>query len=260
MFGRIRNFLNKWKYFNGLLPFSDALQFFASSMTGKEKLISTEVGGVSIQLRTCTSDLAVAKEAFIEREYAFISSLKTTVIIDAGANIGTSAIAFAEQFPEAAIHAIEMEPSNFRLLKENSKPYPNIFPHQLAIAASTGRRSLRDRNTGHWGFSIAETDAPTSGKGPTVETITLDDLMDRLEITHIDVLKIDIEGAEKEIFETGGDWLSKTDSLVVELHDRIIMGCSRAFYLSTVDFAHFEQYGEKVYAYRNKPISEIEAQ
>jgi hypothetical protein len=44
-------------------------------------------------------------------------------------------------------------------------------------------------------------------------------------IDHIDLLKIDIEGAEKEVFEAC-DWQDRLDSIVIELHDRYTPGCS----------------------------------
>ena len=55
--------------------------------------------------------------------------------------------------------------------------------------------------------------------------------MRQFELSEIDILKIDIEGAEKEIFESGNlDWLSKIKILVIETHDITKPGCARAFF------------------------------
>jgi hypothetical protein len=43
--------------------------------------------------------------------------------------------------------------------------------------------------------------------------------------------------------------------MTVELHDRISMGCTRAFYLATKDFDVFEIHGEKITAYRNGTLT-----
>ena len=71
------------------------------------------------------------------------------------------------------------------------------------------------------------------------------------DIDSIDLLKMDIEGAEKDVLEKSSGWIDRVDVLCAELHDRICMGCDRAFYLATKDFRTFERHGEKITAYRN---------
>ena len=47
---------------------------------------------------------------------------------------------------------------------------------------------------------------------------------------NIDLLKLDIEGAEREIFGTGDlDWMNRTRAIIIELHDRFRPGCEAAF-------------------------------
>jgi hypothetical protein len=48
-----------------------------------------------------------------------------------------------------------------------------------------------------------------------------------MQLSSIDLLKIDIEGAEKEVFEVC-DWMGDVHSLMIELHDRFKPGCSEA--------------------------------
>jgi len=50
--------------------------------------------------------------------------------------------------------------------------------------------------------------------------------MRNFSIDYIDLLKIDIEGSEKEVFEAC-DWQDRLDSIVIELHDRFKPGCSQ---------------------------------
>ena len=55
--------------------------------------------------------------------------------------------------------------------------------------------------------------------------------MTKFNIPYIDILKMDIEGAEKEIFEFGyANWIPKVKVMIVELHDRYKEGCSKAFF------------------------------
>ena len=68
-------------------------------------------------------------------------------------------------------------------------------------------------------------------QGNVVRAITIDDIMGQFGMTAIDILKIDIEGAEKDVFEGDVDsWLPKTGMLGVELHDRMREGCACAFF------------------------------
>jgi hypothetical protein len=57
-------------------------------------------------------------------------------------------------------------------------------------------------------------------------------------IDYIDILKVDIEGAEKEIFSGSPSWINHVGVLIVELHDRLKAGCSRSFFNATNSFDH----------------------
>ena len=57
--------------------------------------------------------------------------------------------------------------------------------------------------------------------------------MERYNLQHIDLMKIDIEGGEKALF-SGDDleWVRFVKTYIIELHDSIVHGCSNAFYKS----------------------------
>ena len=65
---------------------------------------------------------------------------------------------------------------------------------------------------------------------PSVNGITIDDVLARWgNGTSVDLLKIDIEGAEKELFSAPSDsWLARTRLIIIELHDRMVAGCEQA--------------------------------
>jgi hypothetical protein len=54
--------------------------------------------------------------------------------------------------------------------------------------------------------------------------------MEEHHLDSIDILKIDIEGAEKEVFAARPAWLARIKMIAIELHDSKNIGCSRAFY------------------------------
>jgi len=91
----------------------------------------------------------------------------------------------------------------------------------------------------------------------TVRAYTIAELMRLTGKDYIDILKIDIEGSEKEIFEYGfEEWLPDTKLIIVEPHDRYKPGSSKALFntISKYDFS-LEVSGEKLILYNNSLVS-----
>jgi hypothetical protein len=70
------------------------------------------------------------------------------------------------------------------------------------------------------------------------------------QLESIDILKIDIEGAEKEVFADSTAWLGRVRAIIIELHDRLKPGCSRSFYNGSNGFDHEQYRGESVFLWR----------
>ncbi len=235
-----------------------ALKLYAHYRTRKV----TALGDIAIQLpglaapltvRRGTTDFAIFEQIFVNREYELPFSFSPRVILDVGANTGFSAIYFATTYPNARIYALEPEPSNFRMLQLNTQPYANITPIQKALWSHTGPAFIVDAaNETKDGFQVSG-----SSGSLQIQGITMDDLLEELGVNSIDLLKLDVEGGEKEIFNADSSrWLSKVDVLAVELHDSRVPGCSRAFYLATAaeDFAEYRR-GENIVLYRPKVVA-----
>ena len=176
-----------------------------------------------VHLRLRTSDEFVYVDVLREGEYAFDLPFAPHVIVDVGANIGITSVYFAHIYPKARIVAIEAEASNFSLLCRNVRPYPAITPVHAALWSRDGEISV-NASTSHrakWGFVTSE------GPGTKVRAITMRTVMREMQIGCVDVLKVDIEGAEKEVFETC-DWMGDVRCLMIELHERFKPGCEEA--------------------------------
>jgi FkbM family methyltransferase len=243
---RLKRLLGYRRAING----SNGYFCIIDDLLGRENIRKVTINGITVCVRTNTPDLEVAISSLFEKEYNHIRASDPKVIVDAGANIGTSAVFFAEKYPHAKIIAIEPEESNFSLLLENVKNYQNIFAVKAAVWGYQDKKTIKNRFTGHWGYTISETSNKTASTGQEIDCITMESLMENYDIDSIDILKMDIEGGEKNVLENSNAWIDSVRIMTVELHDRICMGCERAFYLSTKDFAHFEKHGEKVTAYR----------
>ena len=77
-----------------------------------------------------------------------------------------------------------------------------------------------------WAFAVQK---DVSGVG-TIRGITMNELFDEFGIDRIDLLKLDIEGAEKEVFGSGPTaWLDRVGVIAIELHDCFKPGCSGGF-------------------------------
>lgn len=250
MIRRIRKFAQRARLYLSIIDGPGAFTCIVDEVFGRETERRVRIAGNDIVVRSNTPDLKVATSSFVEKEYQNIRCSDPKIIIDAGANIGTSSIYFAEKFPHAKILAVEPENGNFDMLVRNVGKYENVVPIKAAIWGSIEKRVIQNRDTGHWGYTVSDSQDAVASTGQEIDCITITGLMDEYEIEKIDLLKMDIEGGEKDVLENSADWINSVDIMTVELHDRICMGCDRAFYLATKDFASFEKHGEKVTAYR----------
>jgi FkbM family methyltransferase len=199
-----------------------------------------------VRIRVQTSDVIVLRQVLLNREYELPVGVVPSVIIDAGANIGMTSVFFANRYPSARILSIEPEISNFKMLVKNTSAYKSVIPIHGALwgrATSVAVRGVAEFS--HWGVRVSEESSTVSAPAFTVS-----DLMGRYGIEFIDILKLDIEGAELEVFETSDSWIGRVGMLAVETHDRFRPGCSRAFERVGVSFPQRCRQGEIEFASR----------
>jgi FkbM family methyltransferase len=179
-----------------------------------------------IIIRINTTDKDVFREVFLEKAYDLgFLNLPSGTIIDGGANVGYTSIFFTITYPQARIFAVEPEESNFEMLLRNVRFYPNIIPIHAALWHREEELQILDTGAGKWAFQTIKS---TKGKkSDKVNALTVDRLIDLGKIDAINIFKIDIEGAEKELFSVNYEkWLEKTNVIIIELHDRFRDGCT----------------------------------
>ena len=180
--------------------------------------------------RPNTSDINTFREVFLREEYAINlpKNFNPLNIIDAGANIGFTTLFFTKQYPEARIISLEPDQSNFNLLKRNTSGYEKIIALQVALWSKKGFIEVKDKGYGLRGFIVEER---TENSDTAIPSTTIMEIADQFKLTTIDILKIDIEGSEKEVFSSDTEkWLPITRCLIIELHDRMKPGCSQAVF------------------------------
>jgi FkbM family methyltransferase len=202
----------------------------------------------SFTLRPHTTDTSVFNHVFIKLEYNFKPLITPKIIIDGGANIGLSSIYFKNRFPNSKIIAIEPDKENYKIMTKNLSLYDNIHLKHSGLWNKKTTANVIDKfNNGEWGMSIEESTLPSNNN---ITTVTITDIINEFNIDKIDLLKLDIEGAEKYLFKDNfAEWLPKVKIILIELHDWIEKGCSKPFFEalnSTLNNYSFDIVGENV--------------
>lgn len=180
----------------------------------------------ALWLRDNYSDKAIFNQVFYQQQY-YISQLKdfsADYIIDAGANIGLASVYFSNKFPNAQIVSLEPELNNYLLLKKNSVAYSNIECLHAALWHTNETISIQNPD------SLAASYIVESNLNASIKAYTVDDILNKRQWNRVDILKMDIEGAEKEIFSGNTDWLQQVKLLILELHDHYKPGATKIFF------------------------------
>lgn len=210
--------------------------FLLKSFPNQEKEYYVSwINGKKVLMRKGTTDILVFRKIFIDKEYDFSFTHEIDTIIDAGANVGFSAIFFASRFPQAKVIAVEPEPSNYELLLKNISPYSNIYPVQGAVSNKRGAFKITNKEADNWNFQFEDSNEG-DGEG---DFYTITYLMEKFGLEKIDFLKIDIEGGEEMLFQDHYEWLEKTRSLSIELHDFIFPTSSNNFFRAICSYQPF---------------------
>lgn len=225
--------------------------FFGLSVANLKFPLVVSINSQRMIIRPGTPDFSVVMECLsgeFERAIQAAIPLQHGLIVDAGGYIGTAAMAFAKAFPDARVVTLEPSLENFRILRQNIAPYPNITAINKALGKSQGSISLVNRGTGEWGFSIVQ--APTDCASPRmlhdVEITTIETILEEFQSAGIDLLKLDIEGGEYDLLSGFPAWLQSTRVIFAELHERIVPGCEDLFKRVTANRRALATSGEKV--------------
>jgi FkbM family methyltransferase len=205
-------------------------------LAGRRVTVKLPGTDVPLTIRLRSSDVNVFYEIFGNQEYEWSFRSAPKVIVDVGGYTGMSAAFFASKYPEATIIAIEPDAENFELLKLNTASFPNVHALRAAVWRESGTISLKDPGLGSWGLQVADAGGRTAAADGLVRAVTIDEVIKEYNLERIDLLKVDVEGSEKEIFGDASAWISMVDTICIELHDRFKSGCSRSFFGAVDEF------------------------
>lgn len=173
-------------------------------------------------------DIAVLSEIFVLKEYAWEPKHEINSILDLGAHWGDSALYYTLKYPNAKIYAVEPTPSEFERLKKISETFTNIYPIQGALS-DTGEDADLYITKSSLGNSLIR--RSHNDEKIIVKTLTFKRLCDLADIEQFDLVKFDIEGAEKIIFSDTGS-LNFAKAFIGEIHYDLMS-------LNKIDIANF---------------------
>lgn len=170
--------------------------------------------GYTFTVPDCLSFLFQIEEIFVQKSYEFKAESVNPVIYDCGSNVGTSCIYFKQLFPKATIKAFEADIDIAKILKINLNKN-NCTDIQIINKAVW----INDEGIE---FVIEGSDSASIygvGEKKKVESIRLRDYI--LSESRIDMLKMDIEGAEVEVIKDCKDVLNNIQNIFIEYHSFI---------------------------------------
>lgn len=235
--------ISQWTHVDGLrraVGWPSAANILGRRLLGWPQSVRASAGGHDFAVRPLDSDLFVASQIFGWREYdpgeAVTSALNqlartwraqgaTPVIVDAGANVGYSALWFAAQYPDAEVVAVEPDPETFAELAANCAGVPRIRPVQAAVwSHENGVNLIAGSELGSWAHKVG-------GRGATPSR-TLASLLALAPAARPLIVKLDIEGGEGEVCAASGEILRQAACLMIEPHDFLNPGsaCLSALY------------------------------
>jgi FkbM family methyltransferase len=194
-------------------------------------IFSLDLGKYKIWVRKCSapSSVDIYTEIFKERGHSVLqqfSGKKDKVIIDVGANEGFYTLKMKQNNPEAKIISVEANPLNFEILRKNvkSNKLNKVILVKKALTSKVGKFSFEivPEVGCISALDIGLQERPWLKKEKikkvVVDGITLKKLCDVHKIEDIDILKLDVEGAEMDILSSSRIILPRIKKIVVEYH------------------------------------------
>jgi FkbM family methyltransferase len=179
-----------------------------------------------------SSDMLVFDQIFMDDGYLRLCGLKdVSLILDLGANTGISAAYFLSNFPKARVVAVEPDSDNLKLCKANLAPYGDrvLLLHGAVWDECTTLRLIKGKM--EWGTEVAK---PVEGTVGDVQAWDMQHLIEMGGGGTVDLLKIDIECAERMLFGNPPlEWLPRVRNLCIELHNA---ECEEVFFRAMADF------------------------
>lgn len=209
------------------------LATFRSMIDPREVGLCLRIRGRRYPLRMRRRDVFTVAEVLCERQYELQTEIPpNATIIDAGANVGISALWFLAHCPDAVLHVFEPDADNFGYLKENLSFHDRVVYNQCVVGATDEPVRL---HVALHGAAHSVVDTGVGERTIEVPSVQLADYCRRQRIHHVDLLKLDVEGSELDAIAGLGERIGDVTVIVGEFHEHLVD--QQTFY------AHLEKHG-----------------
>jgi len=175
-----------------------------------------ELGPYTLQYSDLLTLCPQWDDIFVRRSLAFTTPAQAPRILDCGANLGLASLFFKRAYPAARITAFEADPAIARMLAANLRRNGAADVEVVAAAAWIADGDVAFCGDGADSGAIADHARPASRPAERVPAIRL---VDRLARERIDLLKLDIEGAEAAVLADCEPALGNVAAILLEVHE-----------------------------------------
>lgn len=218
---RVKRWKLKLKAYSVFRSWKDRITFYHLSHGRiiKEKVLVFNIktaGKSPVICRNNNTDHCVISSTFFDLYHLPPAPLKSNaVIVDLGANIGLTIRHYKYLYPDSTVIGVELDRENYLLARKNLRGIDNCILLNGAIWYRDGYVNYQGADA--QSFHCVDSDISEAGEG--VKSYSLMTLFHEFDLSHIDFMKMDIEGAESKIFEDDCSWLSYVDSVNLEVHN-----------------------------------------
>ena len=199
-------------------------------MRNRERQVKLR-NGVRVRYRLNRGDIQSIREVWLEGAYRLPFPVSKGVLVDIGANIGLTSIWLTKEYGFTNIIAVEPDKENAALVRKNFDlngirgtimdaaigPYDGTAKFQTADESNLGR---------------------LSHEGQIVTVISMRSILDRLRLSEVDLVKIDIEGGEQALLTGPVEWLYQTKAIIAEFHPNVVDYATLTQLLERLGFKH----------------------
>jgi FkbM family methyltransferase len=215
--GSVKRYTSAFRWYASAIGLRQAVAVQLARVA-RVKTMELSIDGIArpVICRPGHTDRVSLCQVILERDADIELPYTPRLIIDGGANVGYASVVFANRYPNATIVAVEPDADNFRLAQQNCAPYKNVHLVQGGIWTKDAWLVVDNPDAGSDAFQLREVEhqVPGAVRGHTVAS-----LAKKWGFDEIDLLKLDIEGAEEPIFNNPDRaWLDQVRALVIETH------------------------------------------
>ncbi len=173
--------------------------------------------GTALKYRLNKGDLWSMREVLLDECYRFPGEINPKTFVDLGANIGLTSYWMSRHYPLEHILMVEPDVENARIAKLNLAAFQaGVFCVEGAVGSKDGFARFKPSDSSNLG-SIQQ------GEEGDTRVYSMDSLLKVAGIPgSVDLLKIDIEGGEADLFSANTDWLEQVGAIIAEFHPDVI--------------------------------------